>query len=92
MGTIVKVMVLGMLACATGCPTQDTVSDMCHRAQECNYLPSGVSVQACVDNRKQCVARLTSSEKDDWERMMGNCLEDNTCPLFESCWEQVPWC
>ena len=92
MRTIVKVMVMGMLACTTGCPTQDTVSEMCHRAQECNYLPQGVSVDSCVDDRKRCVDRLTSSQRSDWERMMGTCLENDTCPLLLNCYAQVPWC
>ncbi len=83
------VLVLGMLA---ACGTQDTVSDMCHRAQECNGLRAGVSVQDCIDDRHRCIDQLTSSQRNDWERMMDSCLENDSCSLFGACYDQVPWC
>ena len=77
---------------ASGCASPDTVADMCQRAQECNDLPQGTSMQDCSDALHRCVGNLTSSQRDDWERMMGTCLENNSCELFARCYVDVPWC
>ncbi len=92
MSKLLGVMVLGVLACAPGCASQDTVTEMCQRAQDCNDLGTGVSVQDCIDDRQRCVDKLTSSQRGDWERMMGSCLQNNTCSLFANCYVEVPWC
>lgn len=74
------------------CSEPDAVTQLCNRAQDCNALPSGSSVQDCIDQENRCVGQLTSSEASDWDRMVGDCLENDSCSLFGSCYENVPWC
>ncbi len=74
------------------CGQPDTVQSLCDRAKDCNDYPSGVSEQDCVDLFGKCVDGLTTSERDDWERMINDCLSDNSCQLFDNCYSTVPWC
>jgi hypothetical protein len=76
----------------SGCSQPAPVEDLCQRLDSCNALAAGYSVQDCVDNRNSCVDDLTSSERNDWEDLMGSCLERDSCSLFIECYLQVPWC
>jgi hypothetical protein len=81
---------------AAGCPANDpaadAVSELCHRAEDCNYL-DGISVEECIDDRQACVDSLSPREQDDWVAMMDECFELQSCPLFGDCWYyEVLWC
>lgn len=90
MRRIVLIAVLGGALAA--CAQPDTVESFCSRADECNDLPAGVSHQDCVDVFNQCLNKLPTSERNDWERMIDNCVSDDSCQLFANCYAQVPWC
>ena len=85
-------MVMVVWVCAVGCATPDPIQETCHRAQDCNDLNAGISESDCVDYFHRCTDNLTSSQRRDWERMMGSCLENESCVLFKSCYDTVPWC
>ncbi|MCE9579273.1 MAG: hypothetical protein K8W52_39480 [Deltaproteobacteria bacterium] len=76
----------------SACATPDTIESLCDRADECNALPDGVSHQDCVDLIGRCAGDLTSSQRADWERMIDDCVSDNSCQLFTNCYASVPWC
>lgn len=80
-------LALGASACSTP-PT--TVEALCERADECNILDG--SVGECVENRDRCVDGLTESQRRDWERMIDDCLDLQSCPLAFECYQAVPWC
>jgi hypothetical protein len=81
---------------AAGCPSNDpvgdAVSELCHRADECNFL-DGASVEECIENRTACVEQLTETQQEDWVAMMDECFELQSCQLFGECWlYEVYWC
>jgi hypothetical protein len=91
-GSIVtKVAIAAALALAA-CATPSTVESFCARAQQCNDIPDGASEQDCIDIFGKCVDGLTTSQRSDWERMIDDCVSDNSCQLFERCYGAVPWC
>lgn len=93
MRAIASLVLVSILAagCGGGDPVADTISDLCTRLDDCNFL-DGISVQECIDNRTTCVDTLNSSQQDDWVVLMEDCLELQSCPLFGECWLNVPWC
>ncbi|HTJ40481.1 MAG TPA: hypothetical protein VL463_00235 [Kofleriaceae bacterium] len=74
------------------CAQPDTVQSLCDRAQECNDYPDGVSHQDCIDLFDKCVDKLTTSQRNDWERLVNQCLSNDSCQLFDNCYGTVPWC
>jgi hypothetical protein len=86
--------VLAVACCGlglTGC-FGSVEGDLCERADECNALAAGVSVDECTDRSKKCTDALTSAERADWERATQNCLDMQSCSNFVSCYNNVPGC
>ena len=86
-------IVLALACCSAlvGCGSVER--QVCARADECNALRSGDSVDDCTERKLQCTESLTSSEQADWETLAGNCLELRTCSNFVSCYnDDVPKC
>ena len=65
---------------------------LCEKADECNFLEAGISVQDCVDEAKMCTSSLVSSERKDWEAAIEDCLELSNCTNIASCYLGVPGC
>jgi len=67
-------------------------SQLCERADECNALEAGVSVDECTDRTLRCTDDLTSSERADWENATEDCLKLQACTNFVNCYNDVPNC
>jgi hypothetical protein len=65
---------------------------LCDRADECNLMAMGVSVQDCVDLQTMCTDELLTSQKTDWENLLGDCLELANCMNYSSCVLELPDC
>jgi hypothetical protein len=61
------------------------VSAFCERADECNNLIDGVSVDECVEMIEVDLAAATPSQQSDWETVMSGCLEFDACSSFIQC-------
>jgi hypothetical protein len=80
-----------LLACGDD-SKDDTVTALCRRADTCNFLNAGVSVQDCVDARRSCLSDLTTAERTDWESAVEDCLHLSSCGNFDNCYQSVPDC
>jgi hypothetical protein len=86
---------LSVIGFVVGCDDNENGSlsqRICERADECNFLPSGVSAQDCSDARQMCVDALLTSERRDWEAEIRRCLELESCINFDDCYQGVPEC
>ena len=92
LSSIVTKLALATALVAGACASPDTATAFCQRAQDCNDLNVGYSVQDCIDVVHQCVGQLTQSEQDDWYREAEGCISDDSCQLFGSCFTGLPWC
>lgn len=65
---------------------------LCDRADECNLIAVGISVQDCVDLETMCTASLLSSQHTDWENLLAGCLDLANCMNYSSCVLELPDC
>lgn len=76
-----------VLACSglavSGCASVE--QRFCERADECNYLAAGLSVDGCTDQFIGCTEDLTDPERADWDKVMTACLEFQACENFARC-------
>jgi arginyl-tRNA--protein-N-Asp/Glu arginylyltransferase len=98
-GRLVALMVVAAGLAGSGCgddkksdPQPSIVSQLCTKADTCNYLPAGTSAQDCTDLTQQCVNALTSSARTDWNNAVGQCLAKQNCQNFADCYAVVPDC
>lgn len=81
-------MALALACCGLaigGCASVE--QRFCERADECNYLAAGLSVDGCTDQYMSCTDDLTNPERADWDKLMGECLEFQSCDIFARCVE-----
>lgn len=78
---------LGLVGCSGSIEHQ-----VCERADECNALTAGTSVEECTEARMKCTDSLTSTERADWEKVTEDCLELQSCSNFVGCYLAVPKC
>ncbi|HEX8824093.1 MAG TPA: hypothetical protein VF794_29505 [Archangium sp.] len=90
-----RIRIALVLTCSialSGCFGAATEEQLCERADECNFLPAGTSVDECTDQYTKCTEALTSSERADWENGTEACLKMQSCTNFSNCYDAVPGC
>lgn len=65
---------------------------LCERADECNLMAMGISVMDCVDLQTMCTDDLLTSQKTDWENLLGDCLDLANCMNYSNCVLELPDC
>jgi hypothetical protein len=55
---------------------------VCKRADECNVLAAGVSVEQCIENSNQYLDSLTASVRADCEKDLADALANASCEAF----------
>lgn len=76
---------LALLAGACGDDGGDVVSQACGKAQECNLLPMGRSVQSCVEGLNLDLNQRIPTDIADWKTAMSMCLQFQGCAQFGPC-------
>jgi hypothetical protein len=66
--------------------------ELCARADECNVLEPGTSVQDCTDLEVMCTDELISSAYTDWNAEVEACLELANCQNFLNCATELSAC
>jgi hypothetical protein len=84
-------MAVALACCGLVVGCSSTEAQFCNRADECNFL-EGASTDECTDAVTRCTDDLSSSERADWNNVMGDCLELQSCTNFRNCWASVPNC
>ena len=85
-------MAVALACCGLVVGCASTEQRVCERADECNFLPAGVSVDECTEQSAKCTDDLSSSDRADWEKLTGDCLELQSCTNFGTCYSKVPNC
>lgn len=80
---------VGFLGCSS---TQDVVEDLCNKSSQCDFLPSGVSQNACFDQITTCSSRLADQDRGNWQDWAAHCLEKATCEDFAQCYYSKNTC
>lgn len=86
-----SILVAGVVALAAGCSAGDTGSvaeRSCERADTCNALDVGQSVDDCSASLDAQLDTLSAAQRADLEKILGACLEFQTCTAFLNCVEQ----
>jgi hypothetical protein len=83
-----------LAACSSSKPAQmeSTVSRVCQKVDECNFLPRGVSASECEDATQACLDERSKSERADWFMVLEDCLPFSNCGNFEKCARKIDYC
>jgi hypothetical protein len=65
---------------------------ICEAKASCGMIPSGFSVQDCVDDLEKCIAELPDWEKTLWEGNAEHCLTHILCDDFDDCYTPIYPC
>ena len=77
------VLVIILLAAASGCSSPSTVEKFCDRADSCDILLTSVS--ECVQIFDDVLDDLPDSQRDEAEDLLEECLDHPSCTGFSSC-------
>ena len=72
-------------ACAGGGSVSATVEEYCNRADDCNLLPLGTSIEDCTQQVDKLLESLTENERADYELGLKGCLALKSCSAFGDC-------
>ncbi len=68
----------------TGCSSD--AERYCEQRDECNTIPFGQSVDDCVRAMERGFEDYSSSELEDADRVLTDCLKLESCDTFGGCW------
>ena len=90
---LMGVLVLALAACggSGSSPSGGRSGAFCQRVEACNAL-NGASVSECSGLVDQCLDQLLPGARQDWNNDMDQCLQQQTCGHFISCWRTIPDC
>jgi monomeric isocitrate dehydrogenase len=73
------------LLLAPACTSRSTSEQYCDRAQACNLLKPGISVEECVQDIDAKINQLPQTQRDELEYQVQQCLNHPACNGFASC-------
>lgn len=75
-----------LLSCGGDGNSSSSVAERgCERDDECNFLEPGVSVSECIEQIETLLDSLTQSQRNDFVRIVNECLEFETCAAYNAC-------